>query len=140
VNGNDSGITLKGVTRSQLQSQIKVRPGVTGKGRVTLFDPKYIASDGRANTAYIGPNFNAGEFGSLMWLHGPKWINTDMSLSKVIPIRGEVNFTLQGEFLNVFNHVAWTGMDTGVQDTTFGTTNSTANSPRNIEFRGNFRF
>lgn len=140
VNGNDSGITLNGVTASELQKQIKIRPGVTGQGRVTLFDPKYISSSGQANTNYIGPNFNAGQFGSLMWLHTPKWINTDMSLTKVVPIRGEMNFTLQGEFLNAFNHTAWTGMDTGVQDTTFGTTNATANSPRNIELRGNFRF
>jgi hypothetical protein len=140
VNGNDSGITLNGVTASDLQKQIKIRPGVTGKGRVTMFDPKYITSAGRANSTYIGPNFNAGQFGSLMWLHTPKWINTDMSLSKVVPIRGEMNFTLQAEFLNAFNHVAWTGMDTGVRDSTFGTTSSTANGPRNIEFRGNFRF
>jgi hypothetical protein len=140
VNGSDSGITLKGVTAAQLEHQIKVRRGVTGKGYVTLFDPKYIATSGKANTQYIGPNFNAGEFGSLMWLHGPKWINTDMSLSKVVPIHGTMNFTLQSEFLNVFNHTAWTGMDTGVQDSTFGTTSSTANAPRKIELRGNFRF
>ena len=51
-----------------------------------------------------------------------------------------MNLTIQGEFLNAFNHVAWAGMDTGVQDTTFGTSSGTANSPRNIEIRGNFRF
>ncbi len=139
VNGSDSGVTLTGVTPSQLQKQIHIRPSAI-QGRVSLFDPKYLSTQGQANTAYISPNFNAGTFGNLMWLHDPKWINTDMSLTKVVPVYKQMNLTLQAEFLNVFNHVAWNGMDTGVQSTTFGTTNGTANSPRNIELRGNFRF
>jgi hypothetical protein len=140
VNTNDGGITLNGVTVSQLESQIKVRRGPASSGLVNLFDPKFISSSGQANTQYIIPNSNAGKFGTLMWLHGPKWINTDLQVSKVIPIHGEMNFTLQAAFLNAFNHVAWAGMDTGVQDGVFGTTSGTANGPRNIEIRGNFRF
>ena len=140
VNANDGGITLNGVTVSQLESQIRVRPGPAGSGLVNLFDPKFISSSGQANTQYISPNFNAGKFGTLMWIHGPKWINTDLQVSKVVPIHGEMNFTLQAAFLNAFNHVAWAGMDTGVQDGVFGTTSGTANGPRNIEIRGNFRF
>jgi len=146
VNQNDSGITLTGVTQSQLQKQIKVRPGPAGSGRVSLFDPQYLSSAGQANTQFISPEGiggsagQAGKFGTLMWLHDPKWISTDMAITKVIPLHREMNFSIQGEFINVFNHVAWAGMDTGVQDTTFGTTNATANGPRNIEVRGNFRF
>jgi hypothetical protein len=138
-NTSDSGITLTGVTTSQLQKQIRIRPS-NGQPWVNLFDPKYYSSQGQANTAYISPNFNAGTFGNLMWLHDPKWINTDLSVTKVIPIYKEFNFTLQGEFLNAFNHVAWAGMDTGVQDGTFGTTSATANGPRNIEMRAKFQF
>ena len=140
VNQSDSGITLAGVTVSQLQKQIKVRPGIPGTGRVSLFDPKYYSASGASNTSYISPNFTAGQFGALMWLHDPKWINTDMAVTKLVPIHNEMNFTLQAEFLNAFNHPAWSGMDSGVQDTTFGTTASTWNSPRNIELRGNLRF
>jgi len=140
VNQSDSGIALKGVTESQLQSQIRVRPGPAGSGLVSLFDPKFIAADGRANTQYISPQFTPGKFGTLMWLHSPKWINTDLEVTKVIPIYKEMNITVQGAFLNAFNHAAWTGMDTGVQDSTFGTTSTTVNLPRVIEVRGNFRF
>jgi hypothetical protein len=140
VNQNDSGISLNGVTVSQLQSQIRVRSGTAGSGRVSLFDPKYLSGQGQANTQYISPQFAAGKFGTLMWLHDPKWINTDLAITKVVPLHREMNFTLQAEFLNAFNHVAWAGMDTGVQDNTFGTTGVTANGPRNIEIRGNFRF
>ena len=140
VNQNDSGIALTGVSISQLQSQIRVRPSAAGSGRVSLFDPKYLSSQGQANSQYISPQFTAGQFGALMWLHDPKWINTDLAITKVIPLYREMNFTLQAEFLNAFNHVAWSGADTAVQDNTFGTTNLTANGPRNIEIRGNFRF
>jgi hypothetical protein len=140
-NQSDSGINLTGVSISQLQSQIGVRHGVAGSGRVSLFDPKYINSgSGQANTQYISPQFAAGQFGTLMWLHDPKWINTDMAITKIIPLPRETNFTIQAAFINAFNHVAWAGMDTGVQDGTFGTTNGTANGPRNIEIRGNLRF
>jgi len=140
VNQNDSGISLTGITASQLQKQIAVRPSLSGSGRVSLFDPKFLSSAGQSNTQYISPQFTAGAFGALMWLHDPKWITTDMAVTKVIPLHKEMNFTIQGEFINAFNHVAWAGMDTGVQDTTFGTTNTAANGPRNIEIRGNFRF
>jgi hypothetical protein len=140
VNQNDSGISLTGVTVAQLQKQIKVRPGPAGSGIVNLFDPKYYSSGGQANTQFISPQFTAGQFGTLMWLHDPKWINTDLALTKVIPLHREMNFTIQAEFFNAFNHVAWAGMDTGVQDTTFGTTSGAANGPRNIEVRGNLRF
>jgi hypothetical protein len=140
VNQSDSGIVLKGVTESQLQSQIRVRRGAAGSGMVSLFDPKYISGDGRANTQYISPQFTPGKFGTLMWLHSPKWVNTDLEVTKVIPIHNEMNVTVQGAFLNAFNHPAWTGMDTGVQDSTFGNTSTTVNLPRVIEVRGNFRF
>lgn len=139
-NQNDGGITLSGVSVSQLQHQIGIHSGPTGSPWKTLFSSKYIAADGQANTSYISPNSDAGTIGTLMWLHDPKWIDTDMSVTKLIPIHERLNFTLQGEFFNVFNHVAWAGMDTGVQDYTFGTTNAAANGPRNVELRGNFQF
>lgn len=138
-NNNDSGITLNNVTASQLQKQVHVRPA-PGHPWVNLFEPKYISSSGQSNQSYISPNFTPGVYGKFLWLHDPRWINTDMSVTKVIPIYHELNFSLQAEFLNAFNHVAWAGMDTGLQDGTFGTTSAAANGPRNIEFRGNFHF
>ncbi|MGC9225495.1 MAG: hypothetical protein ACP5E2_16415, partial [Terracidiphilus sp.] len=65
------------------------------------------------------------------------------NLSRFRKPRKSMTLTLsrqEPEFLNAFNHPAWVGMDSGVQDTTFGTTSSTANAPRNIELRANFRF
>ncbi len=105
-----------------------------------MFDPKYINQvNGEANTAYISPASTPGQFGQLLWLHDPSNFDTDLSLTKIVPIKGDISLKLQGVFLNAFNHVAWTGLDTGVQDPTFGTTTG-ASSPRQIEIRGNVQF
>jgi hypothetical protein len=146
-NGNDSGITLVGVTAAQLQKQIRPR-FLPGKPYVSLFDPKYInQANGQANSAYIQPASTPGQFGQLLWLHDPKFFNTDLSLTKLVPIRGSINLKVQGVFLNAFNHTQWTGMDTGVQDSTFGSTSSTYNpsngvngGARQIELRANLQF
>jgi hypothetical protein len=151
-NASDSGVVLTGVTPSQLQHQIHARR-VPGAPYVSLFDPKYINQvTGQANTAYISPASTPGQFGRLLWLHDPSNFNTDMSLTKLIPIHDTLNLKVQGVFLNAFNHVAWVGMDTGVQDTTFGTTSTTAESAlhsnalstndggREIEIRANLQF
>ncbi len=147
-NGNDSGVTLTGVTASQLQKQLRPRV-VPGKPYVSLFDAKYInQANGQANTQYISPASTPGQFGQLLWLHDPKNFNTDLSLTKLVPIVSTVNLKLQGVFLNAFNHVSWIGMDTGVQDGTFGTTSTTAESGvlgasdggREIELRANIEF
>lgn len=139
-NQYDGGVTLNGINYSTLKHAIGIYRSTSGNPWVNLLPSKYYSASGQANTQYISPNFTPGTIGSLLWLHLPKWINTDMALTKVIPIHEQMNFQLQGEFLNAFNHPAWTGMDTGVQDYTFGTTNQTTNNPRNIEVRGTFRF
>lgn len=154
VNTSDSGVVLTGVTPSQLQHAIGIHP-VPGIPRVSYIDPKYINANGQANTQYISPEFTAGQFGRVLYLYGPKFITTDMELSKTIPIRGDVNFQVQAAAFNVFNHPAWSvgsnGLpsngalaDTGVQDNTFGTISgagsTTVSQPRNLEIRANLRF
>jgi hypothetical protein len=147
-NGSDSGVTLTGVTPAQLQHQIHARR-VPGSPYVSLFDPKYINQvNGQANNAYISPASTPGQFGRLLWLHDPTNFNTDMALTKLVPIHEALNLKVQGVFLNAFNHVSWVGMDTGVQDSTFGTTSttyeagslSTNGGGREIEIRANLQF
>jgi len=139
-NQNDGGIRLNGVTASQVQKSVGIHVDPSTPGRVNLFPSQYYASNGESNTQVISPNSTPGTIGNLLWIHDPPWISTDLAITKVIPVYREMNFTLQGVFLNAFNHVAWSGMDTAVQDTTFGTTSLSVNGPRNIELRGNFRF
>jgi len=148
-NGSDSGITLTGVTPSQLQKQLHPRT-VPGAPYVSFFDPKYInQANGQANTTYISPASTPGQFGRLLWLHNPRNFNTDLSLTKLVPIESRINLKLQGVFLNAFNHVAWFGGTQNpyacsastacVQSSTFGTT-ANASGPRQIEIRANLQF
>lgn len=139
-NQNDGGITLNGITAADLQHSIRPRH-VAGKSFVQMLDPKFIQSNGQgANPTYITPNFTPGTIGQLVWLHAPANFNTDMSLTKLIPVYREINFKLQGDFFNVFNHVSWTGFTTGVTSTTFGTSSSLFASARSIELRANIQF
>ncbi len=145
----DGGVTLNGITASQLQSAVGVYR-VPGTTYVDLINPKYMVdpSGGGANSAYILPNTNPGTFGSIIYLHGPHQTFNDMSLSKIFPFTERIRFILQGEFLNVFNHPtfaenlaygssgnpAW-----NVQNFNFGT-GGIANGSRVIELRANIEF
>jgi hypothetical protein len=74
---------------------------------VDFINPKYLANNGTgggANPAYITPNVTAGTIAQRVWLYGPHYWNDDLSLTKHIPIRESVSFSLQAEMLNVFNH------------------------------------
>lgn len=152
----DGGINLNGVTVQELQKSIGVhrvsyqQNGGSPAPFVDVFDPKYMTSisGGPANSTYITPNSTAGTFGLHPWFHGPHLFDTDMSLNKAVSITERLKFSLQAEFLNVFNHPNFGTPDAGVQDTGFGTTSGTvsaySNSPnsgaRMLELRANFEF
>ncbi len=142
----DGGIQLNGVTSSQLQKSIGVHR-VPGQSYANLIDPKYITPGQGANAAYITPNTTPGTIGSVVYLHGPHAFFQDLSVSKAIPIHKQLNFLLQGEFLNVWNHPVF-GNSAGsfnsyVQSSGFGqgvVTNEGLGFGRIIELRGNLEF
>jgi hypothetical protein len=145
----DGGINLNGVDARTLQSSIgayHVNPGAT----VDLLNPKYLTYGSGANASYITPNTTAGTFGSTLYLFGPHQTYEDMSLSKSIRITEKVRFSLQAEFLNVFNHpvFGW-GNNSGfnsrnaVESSTFGTgyeLTTNGAGPRKLELRANIQF
>jgi len=149
----DGGVTLTGVTPSQLQKSIGVHR-VQGAGYANFIDPKYLTAGQGANAAYISPNTTPGTIGNVIYLHGPHAFFQDLSLSKSIPIHNEIAFRLQSEFLNVWNHptfVANTGgntpafyqSNTSIQNSSFGqgyVTNQSLGFGRIIELRGNIQF
>ncbi len=117
----DNGITLNGVSVSQLQSavgayHVNIQAFQTANCPTTnncyptfvnLINPKYLANNGIggiANSTYITPNITPGTIGTVAYLHGPRYFNEDLAITKAIPIRENLRFTFQGEFLNVFNH------------------------------------
>ena len=141
----DGGIVLSGVSVSQLQSAVGVYH-VPGHTYADGINPKYLASasGGGGNPTFLSPNSNPGTFAAHPWLYGPHLFNTDLALSKSIPIHENIRFVFQGEFLNAFNHPNWAirdanaGGNTSIQGS-FGLAN-TVSTARRIEFRANLEF
>ena len=101
----DGGVVLNGVTASQLQDAVGVYR-IAGTPTVSFLNPKYLASatGGGANSSYITPNITPGTIGQLVYLHGPRYVNDDLSISKHVPIAEGISFSLQAEMINAFNH------------------------------------
>jgi hypothetical protein len=153
----DGGVTLTGVTASQLQSSVGKYP-IAGTTNVAFINPKYLNPAGGFNPTYINPNITPGTFGQRIWLHGPHNTYDDVSITKHLPITEKLRFSLQAEMLNAFNHPTFgPGATNGganfgwnaIQSPTFGlitggSLNPYANSPnggaREIELRANFEF
>lgn len=153
----DGGVTLTGVTASQLQSSVGKYP-IPGTQNVAFINPKYLSSTGGANPSYIAPNITPGTFGQRVWLHGPHNTYDDVSITKHFPITERLHFSLQAEMLNVFNHPTFGpgttngGVNFGwnaIQSSGFGinsngSLNPYQNSPnggaREIELRANIEF
>jgi hypothetical protein len=111
---------------------------------VYTMDPsKFLAPNGSANTTYMTPNTNAGAWGYRPMIYGPRWYNADLSVNKTISIRESIRMTLQGEFLNLFNHPTFSlGPTTAVnvQSTAFGQSTVSPALARRIELRANLEF
>jgi hypothetical protein len=138
----DGGLVLNGVTQGQLQNAVGVF-NAPGAYKYTI-NPKMLGSPTSICSSLLAnvcQNTVAGTFGSNPWLTGPSIWNDDMSLSKVIPIRERFRFSLQAEFLNIFNHPNWANPNNNVQSNTFGQSGpSNLNTARQIELRANITF
>jgi hypothetical protein len=147
ANNSDSGVLLgNGVTASTLQSAVGVYR--TGNPWVLTMNPAIIGANAGVNPTIMSPNIFPGIWGANPYLYGPHWFNADLSVNKSIPIRESVRMTLQGQFLNVFNHPAF-GMASGAlgaqslsfaQSSATSTTNGMITTARRIEIRANIEF
>ena len=122
-NPTDSGVVLSGVTASQLQSQIGVHAGPTiVDNGVTIPDPS-IQALGLPTSLFtsgaIQPESTPGVIAPPIFLHGPMFVNTNLSLTKAIPIWERVSVEIHAEFINVFNHPNFNYTD----NYSFGTNN-----------------
>jgi hypothetical protein len=141
----DGGVAFVGsTTASTIQKSVHITHS-PGNPYVNFLGSKFQGQTA-ANPAYAVPNETPGTFGNLNVIYGPKWNNIDMAVTKDIPVESRVHITLQGEFLNAFNHPAWlinaagTPPTTVLNSPTFGTTSNLANQARRIELRGNVTF
>lgn len=139
-NDEDGGIALNGVSYHQVQSNIGVYT------TNNAFDPVHWLN-GNFNINTIQPEQTPGVIGNLVFFHGPKFINTDLSLTKSFPIWEQVRLSIQASFLNAFNHPNWSVGSNGapgyITYAAFSLSQPsaiTANSPRAIQFRTELTF
>ncbi|MEO6807106.1 MAG: carboxypeptidase-like regulatory domain-containing protein [Edaphobacter sp.] len=140
-NQNDGGVTLTGVSASDLQNAVGIHH-IPGHTTSLALDPKFFsggAAGGTANYSMVGPNTTAGTIGDIIWLHGPHTFTQNMAISKIIPIKERYALSLQGEFINVWNHPTWGTPSGTLQSTSFGTSGISTGA-RQVELRGNFTF
>jgi len=86
-NASDSGVALNGMSVGQLQSKVGLFPGPTPAEPKVFLPPSLLNPDGTANTAFLGPETTPGQLGQFVYLVGPKFVNTDISLVKSIPVK-----------------------------------------------------
>src|SRR5262249_41729025 len=86
VNQQDGGV-VPGVTASELQSNVGVFR--SGNPFVNFINPKLIGADGRANPSFLAPASTPGDFGSFIYLYGPRFVSDDLSIAKQMPIIGD---------------------------------------------------
>lgn len=139
-NNEDGGVVLS-ATASQIQKNIGVYNTPSSPYAPEWLNPNFNA------TSAIQPNTNAGTIGQLLFLHGPGFFNTDISLNKVFPIWERVSLKVQGAFLNAFNHPNWTVGNFGApgyivyaDSGLFQPSTTYQGSPRVIQFRSEIDF
>jgi hypothetical protein len=147
-NNRDAGVVLNGISVSDLQKMIKVRPGPNGS--VYFVDENLVGADGRANPDFIQFPTTPGELGQYVYLYGPGYWNIDMGLAKRISTGRGMALNIEALFLNAFNHptflvgtaAAAAGTDVSINSTTFGQTTNLAGSPssRNVQLRFQLSF
>jgi hypothetical protein len=98
----------------------------------TYFDQSAFTGTACALTpagVLTGPD--CGSFGTAnrRFFHGPGFNNTDLGLSKMIPVNEAMHFEIRGEFFNIFNHAQFNNPSGDISSATFGNVTS-ARDPR----------
>jgi Carboxypeptidase regulatory-like domain len=74
---------------------------------------------------------DCGSFGTAnrRFFHGPGINNTDLGVSKMIPVNEAMHFEIRGEFFNIFNHAQFSNPSGDISNDNFGNVTS-ARDPR----------
>jgi hypothetical protein len=130
-------VFASGVTGKTIQNALTVQR--IGSPWVQTF-PTLVAANGGVSPNYFTPNVTAGQLANFNYIYGLHWFNADAALNKSIPIHESVRMTIQAQFLNVFNHPAFSAGGIGATSLTFGQSTSTITTARRIELRANIEF
>ncbi len=107
---NDSGVVLNGITVSQLQSQVGLHLAPANS-----FDPfvpvVMFPSSDFGPGGPVQPEETPGVIAPPIFLHGPMFVNTDLSITRHIAIWERLGLDIHAEFINVFNHPSFNYTD-----------------------------
>jgi hypothetical protein len=129
---------LSGVIRLQSGPYLTVTGNTsTGTRRADYLGGAIYPSDQNVNHWVNASAFTAataGRYGNLgiNTILGPGLQTYDLSLAKHFPVRERFDLRLQGDFFNAFNVSNFTGLNTTITSSAFGTI-STAYPPRQIQ-------
>ena len=73
-------------------------------------------------------------------LRGPKFVNTDLSMSKTFPLGGQTRLQIRAEMFNVFNNVNYGNPNAVFGSATFGRISSVGTSMRQIQLGARLLF
>jgi Carboxypeptidase regulatory-like domain len=99
------------------------------------FNTSCFVDDGTFDTVFAGKLGNSPRAP----VSGPRYVNTDLSFVKHVPLREAVRLDFRAEFFNVWNHPHFylPGGGSGMQDiasSNFGQASAAINDPRSIQF------
>ena len=98
----------------------------------TYFDQSaFTATACGLSTTGVLLGTDCGLFGTAnrRFFHGPGFNNTDLGLSKMIPLNEAMHFEIRAEFFNIFNHAQFNNPAGDISSANFGKVTS-ANPPR----------
>jgi hypothetical protein len=77
-------------------------------------------------TAGVLTGTDCGSFGTAnrRFFHGPGINNTDLGISKMIPVTEAMHFEIRGEFFNIFNHTQFNNPSGDISSANFGNVTS----------------
>ena len=116
--------------------------GVTNRANVTCPSVRTIGSVSEwfDTSCFTTPApFQLGNSGSGK-VHGPGYYNSDLSLSKAVPIRESMKVNVQLDAFNLTNTPHYSNPDTNLSDSNFGQIGGTNGNPRQLQLGVHFTF
>ena len=115
--GDSSLVGTQGVDMPNVAGPIHIHNPRDTPGLFTYFDKSAFAQTNCTYTAGVWSS-DCGTFGTAnrRFFHGPGMNNTDLGITKRIPITEAMSFEIRGEFFNVFNHAQFLNPSGNISD------------------------
>jgi hypothetical protein len=100
----------------------RATPGTWTYFDQSAFTPTACALVQNSGGAWVLAGTDCGSFGTAnrRFFHGPGINNTDLGISKIIPITESMSFEIRGEFFNIFNHAQFMNPSGDISSSSFG--------------------